>query len=300
MKTGATALGILFGELHASARIAASHFVAWALHVRRCLQRERAGTCEPTGNDPKVIAEGESQFRIDCALCHGLAAQGGARAPDLTRGVWNHGGSDADIFRTIRSGVPGTLMPANDLSDAETWEIVAFLRSLNAAPSKAIHGDPQAGKQIFFGSANCSNCHMVNGKGGRLGPDLSRIGGSRSPNFIAAKLRSPNGSLAVSPADQYREWPLEYEAVSVITKSNETLTGVLRNEDTFSIQFMDVSEKLHSFWKKDLLKVTHEHRTVMPAFGEDVLSTEDLGNLLAYLNSLRPRQAEPPQEEQHP
>ncbi len=292
MKTGARPLGIFLSELRASARIAAAILLLGLCVFGASFSVRAQEAANPLAGDPKAIQEGGSQFRIDCALCHGLAAQGGPRAPDLTRGVWNHGGSDAAIIRTIRSGVPGTLMPANDLSDAETWEIIAYLRSLNAGESKPVHGDLKAGKQIFFGSANCATCHMVNGKGGRLGPDLSRIGGARSPNFIAEKLRNPNGSLAVSGADQYREWPLEYEAVTVVTKNNQTLSGVLRDEDTFSIQFMDLSEKLHSYWKKDLVKVTHEHRTVMPAFGEDVLSAGELHDLLAYLDSLRPHEGE--------
>ena len=244
----------------------------------------------PLGNDPKLIAEGESQFRIDCALCHGLGARGGARAPDLTRGVWSHGGSDAEIFSTIRAGVPGTLMPANDLSDAETWEIVAYLRSLNTRAAQPMRGDARAGKAIFFGNGTCANCHMVLGKGGRVGPDLSRVSIARSPEFIAEKFRNPNKTLAASLADTYREFPLEYEAVSVVTKRNETITGVLRNEDSFSIQLMDLSENLYSYWKKDLVKVTHEHRSVMPTFGDDILNAQEVRDLIAYLDSLRSQQ----------
>ncbi len=221
-------------------------------------------TANPLASDAKAILEGESQFRIDCAFCHGLKAEGGPRAPDLTRGVWVHGGSDAEIFGTIRGGVPGTLMPANDISDAETWEIIAWLRSLNTGKSHAIHGDVRAGRKIFFGSGTCSTCHMVYGRGGRLGPDLSLVGAERSPEFIARKLRNPNKSLAAVGTDIYREWPIEYEAVTVTTKNNLQVRGVLRNEDTYSIQLMDLSENLHSYLKKDLIKVTHEHRTVMP------------------------------------
>jgi cytochrome c oxidase cbb3-type subunit 3 len=246
----------------------------------------------PLGSNPKVIAEGASQFRINCAFCHGLSAHGGARGPDLTRGVWNHGGSDADIFRTITQGVPGTLMPANDLATVETWEIIMYLRSLSGGSAKGISGDRKAGAKIFFGGGNCSGCHMVNGKGGRVGPDLSRVGAARSPDFLGRKLRDPNKTLAASLTDPNREWPLEYEAVTVVTTDNVTVAGVLRNEDSFSIQLMDLSEGLHSYWKRDLLKVTHQHRTVMPAFGEDILDDLQLRNLVAYLDSLRPRPEE--------
>src|SRR5207302_9133428 len=56
---------------------------------------------------------GEFEFRANCAFCHGLGARGGGRGPDLTRTPKKHGDSDADIFNTIISGVPGTAMPPN-------------------------------------------------------------------------------------------------------------------------------------------------------------------------------------------
>jgi mono/diheme cytochrome c family protein len=59
----------------------------------------------PLAGVPRAIQEGASQFRIDCALCHGLNVRGGSRGPDLTRGVWTHGGSEAEIFHTIKVGV---------------------------------------------------------------------------------------------------------------------------------------------------------------------------------------------------
>jgi mono/diheme cytochrome c family protein len=105
-----------------------------------------------------IVKEGASLFRANCSPCHGLSARGGGRGPDLTSGRWTHGSTDAAIFRTITSGVPGTEMPANGFEDSEVWAIIAYLRSL-APPHRAmICGDPANGEKIFFGSARCSNC----------------------------------------------------------------------------------------------------------------------------------------------
>ena len=282
-----------FITLAACLSICAGSSSAWAQEAaQETGQEEAKQVTNPLANNAEAIREGESQFRADCAFCHGLGARGGPRAPDLTRGVWVHGGSDGEIFDTIRGGVPGTLMPANDLSDGETWEIIAYLRSLNNGKPHAVHGDVKAGREIFFGTGTCSTCHMVHGKGGRLGPDLSVVGAARSPEFIAQKLRNPNRSLAAAGTDIYREWPIEYEAVTVTTKNNQQVRGVLRNEDTYSIQLMDLSENLHSYLKKDLIKVEHEHRTVMPAFDEETLKAQQLRDLLAYLDTLRTRPGE--------
>src|SRR5579862_4955280 len=143
----------------------------------------------PLANSAAAVQAGESEFRINCSFCHGIGARGGGRAPDLTRTQKKHGNTDADLFRTVHDGVPGTDMPAAmgsigvEMKEEEIWEVVAYLRSVQvktAPPS----GDAVHGKVLFEGSANCSKCHMVAGEGGRLGPDLTATGSSRSMQSI--------------------------------------------------------------------------------------------------------------------
>src|SRR5215470_12837452 len=90
---------------------------------------------QPAGSalmgDPVAVKEGASLFRANCSPCHGPNARGGGRGPDLTSGVWVHGASDTEIFRTISQGVPGTEMPANTFEDSEAWALVAYLRSVS-------------------------------------------------------------------------------------------------------------------------------------------------------------------------
>src|SRR5271166_3511976 len=139
----------------------------------------------PFANDPKAAEAGKSHFRINCALCHGLGAHGGGRGPDLTRARKKHGNADSDLFRTIHDGVPGTDMPAAmgsigvEMKDQEIWQVITYLRSVEVKTPPPT-GDAAHGKVLFFGAADCSKCHMVEGKGGRLGPDLSAVMSSRS------------------------------------------------------------------------------------------------------------------------
>jgi cytochrome c oxidase cbb3-type subunit III len=244
-------------------------------------------TKNPLAGNAQAIREGGSQFRADCALCHGLDARGGNRGPDLTRGTWAHGGTDADLFRTISLGIPGTLMPANDLSEAETWEIIAYLRSLAPSKPRDTSGDPKAGEEIFYGEGNCSLCHMVRGKGGRLGPDLTHVMNRRSPEFIEKKVRDPNANLSPTLMDSGKEWPYDAQSVTIVTKDGQKIQGIIRNEDTFTIQLMDISETLYSFSKKDLREVTHEEKTLMPAYGTETLSDAQVRNLIAFLDHAR-------------
>jgi cytochrome c oxidase cbb3-type subunit III len=237
---------------------------------------------------PAVIEEGASLFRANCSPCHGLNARGGTRGPDLSTGRWTHGSSDADIFRTITQGVPGTEMPGATFEDSEIWTLVVYLHSL--APAKrALPGTRLKGEQIFVGSGGCSQCHMIQGQGGRLGPDLSRIGASRSAAYLVDSIREPSKDLSDGLLDPNNAlgFSLIYDSVTVVTKTGERITGVAKDEDTFSVQLLDTKQNFQFFLKKDVKEVIHERKSLMPAYSEQMLSPAALQDLVAYLVSLR-------------
>jgi cytochrome c oxidase cbb3-type subunit 3 len=119
--------------------------------------------------DAKAIAQGQRQFVLDCAYCHGVDARGGGRGPDLASGRWLHGDTDGAIFRNITNGIPGTEMPACGCHEDQAWQLVSFLRSLSARTAAPVTGDLANGEKIFFGSSACVSCHVVKGRGGRFG-----------------------------------------------------------------------------------------------------------------------------------
>jgi putative heme-binding domain-containing protein len=208
-----------------------------------------ADDSNPLANDPKAAKAGEYEFRINCALCHGLGARGGGRGPDLTRAHKRHAHSDAEMFQLINTGIPGTAMPANGtngqgvgMTDEEIWQIVAYIRSVEMkAPAKPI-GNAAHGKELFYGDANCSLCHMVSGKGGRLGPELTSVGGTRTVEAIIDSVRNPSRRLAWGLTEPTKEFPQEYETVTVVTADGKEIKGVALNEDNFTVQMMDTTE----------------------------------------------------------
>ena len=242
----------------------------------------------PLAGDPAAIKEGASLFRTDCSPCHGLNARGGGRGPDLTSGQWLHGASDAAIFQTISQGVPGTEMPANPFEDSETWTLVAYLRSISSGAHALVAGDRAKGEQIFFTKGQCAQCHMVKGSGGRLGPDLTRVGAARSVGYLTESIREPDRELSLGMTDPNNHYviPMEYETVTVTTNGRRII-GVAKNEDAFSIQLLGQDDELHLFLKKNLSDVVHERRSLMPAYTEQMLSAGELQDLLAYLTNLR-------------
>ena len=221
------------------------------------------------------VEVGGELFASRCSVCHGADGRGD-RGPDLTREVYRHGNSDRAIFMNILSGIPNTGMPSVRLSDKEMWQIVAFVRSLRAPAEMAETGDPDAGRELYA-RHDCGRCHFVNGEGGRLGPELSTIGWSRPPVHLRASIVDPGGDIE----DDYRQ-------VRVVGAGGSPTAGVLLNEDSYSIQLLDMAGRLRSFMKSDVDDIERPEVSLMPSFAGR-LDDPELDDLVAYLSSLRRR-----------
>jgi putative heme-binding domain-containing protein len=232
----------------------------------------------PFAGDATAAEAGRGTFRIYCAPCHGLKAEG-LRAPDLTRGVYSVGDTDADLFRVISEGAQGTEMPgfAERLGDAENvWRIVTYIRSITRRDTAPPKGNAQNGEKLYWSKGGCAQCHRAGGKGGRLGPDLSRIGRERSYTYLRESILKPNAEITPG-----------YATILVVTRDGKKITGVQRGFDNFSAQLMDMSEKFHSFERTAVSSITREFRSMMPDTYGKMFSPSELDDLLAYMVSLR-------------
>jgi putative heme-binding domain-containing protein len=247
----------------------------------------------PLASDPNAAKLGEFEFRANCAFCHGLGARGGGRGPDLTRAQKKHGNSDADIFRTINEGVPGTAMPPNGatqqgvgMTEEEIWQVISYIRSVQVKTSATSAGNAAHGQELFHGSAACATCHMVGGKGGRLGPDLTAAASSRSVDYLVDSVRNPSRRLAQGISEAMKEFSQEYESVTVVDDRGQKFQGVVLNEDNFTLQMLDTLEQLHLFEKDKLRSLEKSRESLMPKYDEKMLPEKDLQDIVAYLMSL--------------
>ncbi|HTM30605.1 MAG TPA: c-type cytochrome [Vicinamibacterales bacterium] len=233
----------------------------------------------PLQGNATAIKQGQNIYRGRCGVCHGIDAKG-YRGSDLTTGDWVHGGTDPQIFKTIRTGVPGTEMPGNpNMSEEEIWMVISYLRTLSAPGGAPVErGDAGRGEQIFWAKdrGNCGQCHMIGARGGRIGPNLSRIGAARSAAALEREIRRPAEVI-----------PVGFETVTVVTKDGRRIRGARKNEDTFSVQIMTANEEIQSFSKKDVEVVPELERSLMPTYGPERLNAGDLDDLVRYLRSLR-------------
>jgi putative heme-binding domain-containing protein len=181
------------------------------------------------------------------------------------------------VFQTIRNGVPNTIMPSSTAPDAELNALVGYLRSLNDAGAGGVaaaplRGNAENGEKLF--ASNCASCHAINGRGGRLGPDLSRI--AQSPDQLTQAIRSPAASI-----------PTGYQAVTLVMRDGQKVRGTITGEDAFSIQIMDTSQKLRGYLKSSLREVVRDAGSLMPEYAASRLSDSDLDDLVRYLSAFR-------------
>ncbi len=221
------------------------------------------------------IEDGARVFQNTCANCHGPDGDQVAGI-DLGRGQFRRALSDMELSQIIRSGIPGTAMPASNMSEEQAARVVAYLRSAASSKrSSSAAGDSARGRSVFDGKGACGTCHRVNAVGSRLGPDLSNIGQLRRAVDLERSLVDPNAEI-LGQSRFYR----------VVTNDGATITGRLLNLDTFTIQLLDSKEQLRSFLKSDLREHGFQEKSLMPAY-RDRLTDQELADVVSYLVSLK-------------
>jgi putative heme-binding domain-containing protein len=215
-----------------------------------------------------VIAEGHEIYNRSCTTCHGLNATAGDRAPALAAEREYLRTSEKDMFEAIRNGIPGSLMPASTLPDGDIRKLVAYLRSLRAPASESpVAGDVSRGEAIFRTKGRCVECHML------LGPDLSNIGAKRSLNALRAALTQERPNTVRG-----------YKSARVVTAEGKVFSGIVKNENNFSMQFLDATGVLHLFTREELREITYQEHSLMPSNYDRRLTSAELQDLLAFLS----------------
>lgn len=221
-----------------------------------------------------MIAEGGELYAHTCTACHGINGAAGERAPALAGKRDYVRSTDASIFDAVKNGISGTGMPASGLATTDIWKIVTYIRSLRASAADSfVPGNVAHGEQIFWGKGKCGSCHMIDGRGGILGPDLSSIGGQRTLRQIRDALTQPPARI-----------PSGYQPVEIVTKEGRRVSGIIKNEDNFSLQLLDNHNELRLFIRGHLREIRYAKSSLMPADYGKTLTPAELQDLLAFLS----------------
>jgi putative heme-binding domain-containing protein len=248
-----------------------------------------------TGSEETLTAHGHKLFikKKSCLACHSLGEEGGRVGPDLSRAgslyppEWLYAWiKQPHEFR------PESIMPNLMLNENDAQALVKFLSSLperendeneNEVDAELksyleTEGDPEHGKKIFNdpeGVAYCSKCHRVAGQGGEVGPDLSRVGSSRTRWFLLESLLDPSAVITSG-----------FATLMILTKERQFITGIKKNEDENSVVVVDKEGKVKTIAKDTIKKFKTQKISTMPSNFKDLLNDQDVADLLAYLQTL--------------
>jgi putative heme-binding domain-containing protein len=247
---------------------------------------------DPYSNQPVAIEEGRGLYNGACTACHGINGAAGEIGPGLAIPGRSYArNTDAEVFDAIKHGIPATAMPAqqNNLEDDQIWKITAYVKGLRGtaidAPSP---GDVAHGEALFWGQGECGSCHMIGGRGSIIGPDLSNLAGSRkTASIIAALTTAQHRVYGPGGAQPHNLVPLQtYPVVQVTTSDGKRLRGVLRNEDSFSMQILGLDQQLYLLDRTRLKSISYEPKSLMPSDYDKRLSQVEFNDLLAFLTRL--------------
>jgi putative heme-binding domain-containing protein len=248
--------------------------ISWLFVAAVALTAGRAAA-QPPAYSPADAQDGERLFMNSCANCHGPDGDVVAGV-DLGHGQFRRASSDAELIDIIRRGIPGTAMPPGNYSNTAATQIVAFLRTLAASKQATVaRGDATRGRELFEGKGQCLTCHSVNGKGPRLGIDISDVGRMRRSAELEKALIDP--VPVVRPQNR---------TVRLVTRDGAVVTGRLLNHDMMSVQMLDSHEQLRSFSKSGLREFAVVDKSPKTSY-RGKLTAAEIADLVGYLATLK-------------
>jgi putative heme-binding domain-containing protein len=229
---------------------------------------------QPASTTTAADVQGSMLFASNCGSCHGSDGRGGEHAPDIATAPDMQRLDDSDLIAIAKNGVPGAGMPAFGwLGQEKLTALVQYLRTLQGRQLDIkLPGNPKGGETLFFGRARCSECHMVNGKGGFIGSDLSLYGADENAGQIRRVILDPERNL-----------PPQKKATTVVTHTGQKFTGMLKVDDNFAVSIQTMDGDFHFFQKSQLTHIDLGSHSLMPVNYGSMLNDEQINDLVSYL-----------------
>jgi cytochrome c oxidase cbb3-type subunit III len=246
----------------------------------------RTADGEPQPQVSPAQPEARQTFAAMCAGCHGLDGSGTQRAPNIAAGSRVQALSAGEVYRIVYDGVPASGMPSfRSLGEPKIKLLVEYVKQFQGTKAPAsLSGDPDRGKQVFFGAGGCSSCHMIRGEGGFTAPDLTGYGSTHAGDEIRSAITTPDTRTAT------------FRQVIAVAKDGKKYRGLIRNEDNFSLQLLSTEGKFYLLSKADLQHIERDTKSTMPSDYGTKLTREQLDDIVKYLTSVSSPSQSVPQD----
>jgi putative membrane-bound dehydrogenase-like protein len=130
-------------------------------------------------------------------------------------------------------------------------------------------GDRHRGAAVF--EKHCLTCHPMQGRGRRVGPDLSGIGDR------------PKETLLVELFDPSRQVSADFVSYTLVTRQGQVLTGLVVAETATSVTLRRVEGAQDTVLRAQIEELRGTGKSVMPEGMEQNLSAENVADLLEFL-----------------
>ena len=247
--------------------------VALALILLPHMVEAQTSTPKIPPNSP-ASSKGKDLFESSCSVCHGMDGSGGEHAPGVGRLSRAKAMPDSELTRILQDGISSKGMPSfGTLGTLEIQSIVSYLRFLQAKDEGGANtGDSKEGKQVFFGKGGCTDCHAMHGEGRFLATDLSDFAYDHDANDIRAAIVNPREQKALPLA-----------LADVTTSTGQQFSGVIRNEDTSSIQLQNADGQFYLLLKSDLQSIERSRTLSMPVDYRQKLTAAEVEDLVSFI-----------------
>ena len=181
------------------------------------------------------IARGKAVYgKLECGKCHGDTGRGDGPsskdlkdekgrplpARDYSKGLYMGGDTAAAMHMRFRTGLDGSGMPSFDssLSPQDGWDLANYVLSLREAAAPAPTDKVARGRQVVA-ERQCNACHVIEGKGGDVGPSLDVAANKLRQDWVMGYLKDPIPYGKIYPYTPFRmpDFKLAPEDVEGVT-----------------------------------------------------------------------------------
>ena len=139
-----------------------------------------------------------------------------------------------------------------------------------------LKGNPGQGAKLFATVGKCNTCHVVNGEGKEVGPNLSEIGAKLARQAMFESIVFPSAGISHN-----------YESWTIALVNGTTATGIVISEDDAKLTLRGNDALVRTFDKKDIEERVKNKISLMPADLAKLLSPEEMADVVEFLGTLK-------------
>ncbi|HEV8070764.1 MAG TPA: PVC-type heme-binding CxxCH protein [Planctomycetaceae bacterium] len=139
-------------------------------------------------------------------------------------------------------------------------------------------GDPRKGEIVFATIGTCAKCHVVNGQGKEVGPNLSEIGAKLSRPALYESILFPSAAISHN-----------FSAYTVVLTNGNAVSGILISRTPDSIAIRGIDAITRTYRMAEVEEIKEQSVSLMPADLQKTMTADDLVNVVEYLTTLKPQ-----------